>query len=240
MLISCNLFLPAVINLCSHLAYSVHAAGLDPGLGQIPIPEHAGFPEQQSGLRFPDASDLASSNCTQDSDLLVQTTLFSVRGAVAPETSRVRQFLGIPFAEPPVNELRFRPPVTKKATNEVLDATKYGAYCMEHVPARSAIFSDYFPGHQYVAGQPESEDCLTLDIWAPREKLDPQADPKLKIPIGGNVVLIWIHGGALMTGDSSPPYTRGSKLVDAHQDVLLVSIKCVHLEPNPEYLSIFC
>lgn len=196
----------------------------DAGLGQIPLPDEPGFPGQQSVLVYADASNSAG-NCTHDSDLLVKTTLFTVQGTVSPETPKVRQFLGIPFAQPPIGRLRFRPPVTKVATNEIVDGTKYGPYCFQHTPARSAIFSDYFPGHQFVAGQVESEDCLTLDIWAPRKGCGDDGQQQARTPVGDKAVLIWIHGGALMTGDSSPPYTRGSKMVEAHQDAVVVSIK---------------
>lgn len=156
-------------------------------------------------------------------DLLVKTSLFTVQGAVSPETADVRQFLGIPFAEAPVGQLRFRPPVTKKATDDLIDATKYGPYCYQHDPVSSVYFSDNLAGFQVLKDQIQSEDCLTLDIWAPRQTCGNGSSEAGHV--GQAAVMIWIHGGALMNGDSSAPYTRGTRLVQNHEDIIVVSIK---------------
>lgn len=160
-------------------------------------------------------------------DLLITTSLFTVQGAVSPETDDVRQFLGIPFAEAPLGDLRFRPPVTKKATDDIIDATKYGPCCYQHNPVTSVYFSDNLSGFQILKDQIQSEDCLTLDIWAPRQKCANESSGT--IHVGRAAVMIWIHGGALMNGDSSAPYTRGTRLVQNHEDIIVVSIKYVIL-----------
>lgn len=155
-------------------------------------------------------------------DLLVKTSLFTVQGAESPEDPAVRQFLGIPYAKAPVGKLRFRPPVTREATNEVINATRHGPSCFQHSPinSRRSLFSEHLPGFSPTESQ--AEDCLTLDIWAPRQKQRPS---DRSASAGKSAVLIWIHGGALMTGGSSTPYERGTRLVADHEDVIVVSIK---------------
>lgn len=157
-----------------------------------------------------------------DDDLLVRTPLFTYKGAVNDETPEVRQFLGIPFAEPPTGPLRFRPPVTKRAPSAVdgddvvVDATQYGNYCYQHDNGEPGFFRSQ-PGHHIPKDLKESEDCLTLDVWTRRAT-------ERKEKKGKAAVLIWIHGGALMKGDSSTPFQRGNRLVANHNDVVVVSV----------------
>jgi hypothetical protein len=75
-----------------------------------------------------------------------------VLGHVAQSVSTVREFLGIPFAQPPVGALRWQPPVPNQPWGPaVLTADKYGYACMQ---------TDSTYG-------PVSEDCLTLSVWSP-------------------------------------------------------------------------
>lgn len=170
-------------------------------------------------------------------DLVVKTSLFTVQGAVSPETPKVRQFLGIPYAEPPVGKLRFRPPVSRSATNEVIDATRHGPSCHQHSPASAtrSLFSEHLPGFVPADSSTQSEDCLTLDIWTPRQSRQSDDEPK---NIGASAVMIWIHGGALMTGGSSTPYERGTRLVDGHEDIIVVSIKYYFLSASMHHVIV--
>ncbi len=111
-------------------------------------------------------------------------------------------FKGIPYAEPPIGDLRFCPPVVKKPWDGVLDATKYG-YCS--VQGYTAL-EDYFGKLQ-----PESEDCLNLNIWTP-------AADNNKRP-----VMFWIHGGAFIMGGGIDPLYDGSALA-RRGDVVVVTI----------------
>lgn len=88
-----------------------------------------------------------------------------VRGAVS---DRVATFQGIPFAAPPVGDLRWRPPAPPAAWSAVRDATRPGQNCTQ------------------------SEDCLFLNVTAPAN-----AKPGAKLP-----VMVWIHGGAFVIGNS--------------------------------------
>ena len=90
---------------------------------------------------------------------------------------RVRAFLGIPYAAPPIGDLRWLPPQPPAGWSGVLDATKAGNQCAQ------ARIRD-----QGVAG---SEDCLFLNIYAPDT-------PDKALP-----VMVWIHGGTFLVGSGS-------------------------------------
>ena len=90
---------------------------------------------------------------------------------------RVRAFLCIPYAAPPIGDLRWLPPQPPAGWSGVLDATKAGNQCAQ------ARIRD-----QGVAG---SEDCLFLNIYAPDT-------PDKALP-----VMVWIHGGTFLVGSGS-------------------------------------
>lgn len=120
----------------------------------------------------------------------------------------VNLFLGIPYAEPPVGKLRFRPPKPKRHwQSKVYNATHFAPECLQ-----STLF----------AGESESrikdEDCLYLNIWQPVDirKSKIQRDVPIKYP-----VLVWIYGGAFVHGGSSLPEYYGDKL--AARGVIVVS-----------------
>lgn len=147
------------------------------------------------------------------SDLLVKTDLFSVQGVVG-NTSNVRVFRGIPYAEPPVGAGRFMPPVTKKPEVDVVNATDFGAACIQLNTGAPTVYSQYLQGFLLTPGEQQSEDCLTLNIWAPR------AQPNQSLP-----VMIYIPGGAFTSGGSASPYKYGENIVRDHQDMIVVSMK---------------
>jgi para-nitrobenzyl esterase len=88
-------------------------------------------------------------------------------------------FKGIPFAAPPVGDLRWREPMPVKAWSGVRDATKFGSRCMQ-------------------TGPDVSEDCLYLNVWAP------EWPAKSRKP-----VMVWIHGGGNFAGSGSEPTFDG-------------------------------
>jgi citrate-Mg2+:H+ or citrate-Ca2+:H+ symporter, CitMHS family len=90
-----------------------------------------------------------------------------------------RKFLGIPFAQAPVGELRWRPPQPVNLRKGVWDATRFGSDCIQkQQPGTRA------PGI--------SEDCLTLNIWTPA-RLSSERLP----------VMVWIYGGGFTAGSGS-------------------------------------
>ncbi|KAG8679150.1 hypothetical protein FRC09_019218, partial [Ceratobasidium sp. 395] len=84
-------------------------------------------------------------------------------------------FLGVPFAQPPTGPLRFKPPVPWSPSNktQLVNATAYGASCEQGIDQGLPL---------------ESEDCLTLNIWRPRNITG-------KVP-----VLVWLYGGGFYFG----------------------------------------
>lgn len=151
---------------------------------------------------------------SEHDDLLVHTNLFAVKGVPWPNSTEVRFFGGIPYAEPPIGAARFRPPVTKRPTNQTIDASWFGPSCIQYSNGQKTVYSEHLTGFLLTPGQEQSEDCLTLNIWAPRGK------PKAKLL----PVMIWIHGGGFTSGGSASPYKYGDRLA-RDQNVIVVALK---------------
>lgn len=139
---------------------------------------------------------------TSDPDLLtVETTHGHVRGDHKRGTYRYK---GIPFAAPPVGARRFRPPAPAESWTGVRDAT--GKFATAPQPTGGV---ETLLGMQ--DGPPQSEaDCLTLNVWTPA----PDA--------GRRPVMVWIHGGAFVSGTGSTAWYDGSNL--ASRDVVVVTL----------------
>ncbi|KAL9894042.1 acetylcholine esterase [Glossina fuscipes fuscipes] len=152
--------------------------------------------------------------------LIVQTTSGPVRGrAVTVQGREVHVFTGIPYAKPPVDDLRFRKPVPAEPWHGVLDATKLPATCVQER-------YEYFPGFSgeeiWNPNTNVSEDCLFINIWAPAKarirhgrganggehtaKNDQdhmQHGLIAQNSSSGLPILIWIYGGGFMTGSAT-------------------------------------
>jgi len=113
----------------------------------------------------------------------------------------VRVFLGIPYAAPPVGDLRWKPPMPAASWKSIRKATEFGARCMQSPVYDDMVFRD--PGG--------SEDCLTLNIWTFAKSAG------AKLP-----VMVWIYGGGFAAGGTSEQRQDGSVL--AQQGVVVVSM----------------
>ncbi|MCP3734933.1 carboxylesterase family protein [Sphingomonas sp. RP10(2022)] len=113
----------------------------------------------------------------------------------------IRVFRGIPYATPPVGALRWRAPVRLPRWKGTRSATAFGAACVQPQGSTATIYSG--------APMPVSEDCLTLNVWAPANARNAP-------------VMVWIHGGALVSGSSREPMYDGRKL--AERGIIVVSI----------------
>ena len=115
---------------------------------------------------------------------------------------KLNVFKGIPYAQPPVGQMRWKPPVAAVRWNGIKQATDFGPACLQPQSRRT---NNIYLGPML----PVSEDCLTLNIWAP-------ADAK------NAPVFFWIHGGALWAGSSQEPTYDGARL--AAQGIIVVSV----------------
>jgi para-nitrobenzyl esterase len=124
--------------------------------------------------------------CSMPADSLAQsanplTFTFSglVRGTVS--SAGVREFLGIPYATAPVGNLRWRPPLPHAPWFQTLDATHFANHCPQTVSPFGIAST--------------TEDCLFLNVFTPDSKVGGIRDLR--------PVMVWIHGGALVTGESN-------------------------------------
>jgi len=133
-----------------------------------------------------------------DQDPVVRAPAGAVKGV---SDGTVNVFKGLPYAQPPVGEARWKPPVEMPAWAGVRDASKFGPACIQPKARSGSIYA-------WDLGE-ISEDCLFLNVWA-------------KQGVSNAPVMVWIHGGALMTGSGSEPMYDGAKF--AERGVVVVSI----------------
>jgi len=130
----------------------------------------------------------------------VDTTHGRVEGAWHHGVAR---FAGMPFAAPPLGELRFRPPQPVEPWDGVRDATEFGPICPQNPSMMDALFG----------GESEvwNEDCLYLNVWTT------DVEPDERRP-----VMVWIHGGGFEMGSGSSPLYHGEAF--ARSGVVLVTL----------------
>jgi len=115
---------------------------------------------------------------------------------------KVRAFMGLPYAAPPVGDLRWTAPHPPAKWKGERDATKFGAHCAQGRVFDDMVFQDAGP----------SEDCLFLNVYTPAD-----AEKGSKLP-----VMFWIHGGGYSGGGSSEPRHNGDFLPT--KGVVLITI----------------
>ncbi len=126
-------------------------------------------------------------------------------GLIAGATSSdgvIHVYKGVPYAAPPVGNLRWRPPQRLAAWEGVRKAEQYSPTCMQ--PERP-LDSVYSPGYE-----PSSEDCLYVNIWTPAKSAQDH------LP-----VMVWIHGGGFRLVSGSEKFFDGTAL--ARQGVIVVT-----------------
>lgn len=132
----------------------------------------------------------------------VQTATGAVSGKVLD--NGVRAWLGVPFAAPPLRDLRWQPPQPPEPWEGVWQADRFAPQCMQRL--RNSNINHYF-GEEAI-----SEDCLYLNVWAPED-----VTPDSSLP-----VVVWIYGGGFSVGSASMDNYQGVNL--ARQGVIYVSI----------------
>ncbi len=134
------------------------------------------------------------------SDNTVTTTNGPVRGA---SDGTVRSWKGLRYAAPATGALRWRAPRTPEAWKDVADATRFGP-----IPVQTAS-----PAVRLPEDAVQSEDCLTLNVWAAESVSTDAPRP----------VMVWVHGGAYMFGATSQPMYDGRSLASSGE-IVLVSV----------------
>ncbi|HEX2780431.1 MAG TPA: carboxylesterase family protein [Gemmatimonadaceae bacterium] len=130
----------------------------------------------------------------------VRTANGVVAGITAP--SGVREFRGIPYAAPPVRELRWRPPQPARSWTGVRQADRFADQCMQ-----ARIFGDMVFRNSGI-----SEDCLYLNVWEPAS-----AKAGAKLP-----VLVYFYGGGFVAGDGAEPRYDGESM--ARRGIVVVTM----------------
>ncbi|KAH6615577.1 Alpha/Beta hydrolase protein [Chaetomium sp. MPI-SDFR-AT-0129] len=174
------------------------------------------------------ATSLVAADCaecsnvrTRQSLLAVETTNGPIIGHIAPgaPSQRVIEYLGIPYAKPPVGDLRFAAPQPLDIQDPYI-AANFGADC-PLTPPKPVDYPEFTPQAQRIinyftsgTGTPQSEDCLTLNIWS---KATPAADTANK------PVVVYFYGGRFTAGNTNSPFYNGQHLADA-QDIVVVTV----------------
>lgn len=141
---------------------------------------------------------------------------------VGRESGQTLAFKGIPYACPPVGERRWKRPAEAKDGTGV-----YEAYYFGHAPIQTEWISEV--GSYY----PQSEDCLTLNIWVnkslcgePLSGSDTGPDPGgPAVQPPSRAVMVFFHGGSYGWGATSDPIYDGHNLVSRFEDIILVTVE---------------
>ncbi|KAF7320079.1 Carboxylic ester hydrolase [Mycena kentingensis (nom. inval.)] len=133
------------------------------------------------------------------------------------ESGGVISFKGIPFAQPPIGPLRWKPPVpfappSPNAHNNIFNATTLGPACISQFPFANAELDKKLFNTPAVPPE-EAEDCLFLNVWEPALGLK---NSGRKLP-----VIVWFFGGGLAFGTASLPMYGAS--LAKNQGIVFVS-----------------
>lgn len=140
--------------------------------------------------------------CSAQDRNLVSVATGKISGA-AGRNPDIHVFKGIPYAKPPVGNLRWKPPQAPVAWTGIRSATEFGHACMQLPYPETSLY--------YSPPKPMSEDCLYLNVWT-GAKSEGERRP----------VMVWIHGGAFTRGSGAIPTYDGEHL--ASKGIVLVTI----------------
>ena len=171
-------------------------------------------------------------------ELLVSTTSGQIHGKVDPALPNVQQYLGIPYAQPPVDDLRWASPQPLDQPQEHVEATVFPPSCMQYLTntGDSLYVRDVLEFNLQGLNTTGaiSEDCLYLSVWAPTttghsvngwpaSSAHHSGSPNSNAAKSGLPVLIFIYGGGFSTGGVDVPYQIPAQWVNRSPDHIVVS-----------------
>lgn len=144
----------------------------------------------------------ATAAAADERGTVVETDAGRIRGQRADEGSDVLVFKGIPYAAPPIGELRWRPPQPVTPWKGTRNALAFAPGCPQ-------------PDVKIVGRvDRQNEDCLYLNVWTP------SLDREKKLP-----VMFWIHGGGMTVGAGSMPFYRGGNLAEGGAVIVTINYR---------------
>ncbi|KAI0870187.1 carboxylesterase [Hypoxylon argillaceum] len=160
----------------------------------------------------------------KDSRLTVETSTGNYTGLRDPEYREVRVFRTIPYAKPPVGNLRWKPPVARQPSSRHHYSYRFPPPCPQYLSKSLSLWNSNItnfsisPGDQsYYAGemaQTSAEDCLSLAIWTPIN-----ATNRDKLPVG-----LFVPGGSFRNGGLDVPYYNPAGWINRSQQHIMVTI----------------
>jgi para-nitrobenzyl esterase len=136
----------------------------------------------------------------------IQTTAGTIEGSTE---SGIVSFKGVPYAAPPVGDLRWRAPQPAAPWRGIRKATEFGASCMQVKAGVRLPWTEEFMVQNEI-----SENCLYLNVWTPQPK------PGANLP-----VIVFIHGGGYVEGSGAVEVYRGANLAQKHAVVVTINYR---------------
>ncbi len=140
----------------------------------------------------------------------VETTNVTQGTLSGRRRDQVASYLGIPYAAPPVGDLRWRPPAAPASWNGQRSADTFANECQQVLP--NGAFRAWTA--EYLITGPASEDCLYLNLWTPARAANE------RLP-----VLVWFYGGAFQQGGTTVPVYNGAPLANKGMIVVTVNYR---------------
>ncbi|WKT45387.1 Alpha/Beta hydrolase fold [Fusarium oxysporum f. sp. vasinfectum] len=168
-------------------------------------------------------------------NLTVETNTGTFIGMYNDTYPNVRQFLRIPFAQPPVGDLRWEPPKKLSHSSKVYDSTRFGPACPQYVSSSHVFWNKYAPPNpllslgerrdQGAVAWSSDEDCLSLAVWTPS-----YANKSSQLPVA-----LFVTGGGGLIGGITVPSQLPEQWVSRSQEHIVVTINYrVNIFGNPK------
>jgi carboxylesterase type B len=161
---------------------------------------------------FGQAARGAVSNFTIDKGLTVSTTSGIYTGFIDETVPGVKQWLGMRYGKAPIGSKRFMPPEAAEGSTIHQYAREYKPICFQQSGSHTGLFWQLVP--EFQNQDPQGEDCLFLNVWAPQKPVSE------KVP-----VLIWACGGGLQEGGGHAPYQVPDQWVQRMETHIVITFK---------------